>query len=154
MSDKGVCRTARATPGLLTISTDKKQTFEKKGKAKEKNIRTKGTDFIRWRIGLIRTRIKPVRRRIKPVRRRIKPVHLVLIFSLNWHLDFLICPFLVEFSCPKRDNNTIMMSINCLFSQDRHRSSFIWPCKSWTNARFGFPPFVTKFTHVPRHLGV
>ena len=30
-------------------------------------------------------------------------------------------------------------------------SSFIWPCNSWTDARFGVTQFVTQFSHVPRH---
>ena len=32
-------------------------------------------------------------------------------------------------------------------------SSFISPCKSWTNACFGITQFVTPNTHVPRHPG-
>ena len=70
------------------------------------NIGTKWTGFIRQRTGLIR--------------RRTKPVHLVLIFSLNLPLVFLISPFLHVLSCPKTENNAIMMSINCFFFQDRH----------------------------------
>ena len=33
-------------------------------------------------------------------------------------------------------------------------SSFIWPCKSWTNARSGITQFVTQNTHISRHPGV
>ena len=33
-------------------------------------------------------------------------------------------------------------------------SRFIWPCKSWTNARFGITQFVTPNTHITRHPGV
>ena len=33
-------------------------------------------------------------------------------------------------------------------------SRFIWPCKSWTDARFGITQFVTPNTHVLRHLGL
>ena len=46
---------------------------------------------------------KPLRRQIRPVCWRIKPVHLVLITSLKLHLIFLIQPFLLVFSCFKRD---------------------------------------------------
>ena len=83
--------------------------------------------LIYQRTSLFRSRIKPVRRRIQPDRRRIKPVHLVPIFSLNWSLVFLICQFLLVFSCPKRDNSTIMISINCLFLQDRHSEIVNYP---------------------------
>jgi hypothetical protein len=34
------------------------------------------------------------------------------------------------------------------------KSSFILPCKSWTDARFGISQFVTPNTHVHRHFGV
>ena len=33
-------------------------------------------------------------------------------------------------------------------------SRFIWPYKSWTDARFGIIQFVTPITHVLRHPGV
>ena len=99
-----------------------------------KNIRTKWTGFINWPTGLIRwrtgficQRIKPVRRWSKPVRQRIKPIHLVLIFLLNWPIYFLVCSYLLVFSCPKRNNNIILMSINCLFFQDRHGEIVNYP---------------------------
>ena len=75
---------------------------------------TKWTGFIRWQTGFMRKRTGLISKRIKPVRRRIKPVPLV-VFSLNSPLVLLICPFLLVFSCPKRDNSTIIMSIYCLF---------------------------------------
>ena len=34
-----------------------------------------------------------------------------------------------------------------------YKSSFIGPCKSWTDARFGITQFVTPNTHIPRHPG-
>ena len=34
------------------------------------------------------------------------------------------------------------------------RSSFIWPCKRWTIARFGITHFVKPNTHVSGHPGV
>ena len=47
----------------------------------------------------------------------------------DWPLVFLICPFLLLFSCPKRDNSTIMMSIYCIFFQDRHIEIVNYPFK-------------------------
>ena len=40
---------------------------------------------------------------------------------------FLICPFLLVFSCPKGENNIIMMSIKCLFFQDRYSEIVNYP---------------------------
>ena len=77
-----------------TLSSDKKQILEKK----EKIIYKDQMD-----------RLYPPARRTKPVPRWIKPVHLVLIFSLNWPLVFSICPFFHVFSCPTRENSTIMI---------------------------------------------
>ena len=114
----------------------------RKKKKLKKCLRSKWTGFIRWRTGLIHRRTDLIRRRtglirlrIEPVRRQIKPVHLVLIFSLNWPLVFLICQFLLVFSCPKRDNNTIMMSIICLFFQDRHSEIVKYPFKRGVSSR-------------------
>ena len=35
-----------------------------------------------------------------------------------------------------------------------HTSRFIWPCKSWSDARFGITQFVTPNTQALRHPGV
>ena len=47
----------------------------------------------------------------------------------DWPVVFLNCPFLLLFSCPKRDNSTTMMYINCLFFQDRHIEIVNYPFK-------------------------
>ena len=73
MSDRGVCRAALDTLGLL-------------------NIRTKGTGFICGRTGFIHRWTGficvPVCRQIKPVCLRIKPIRQVLIFYLFFLSNF------------------------------------------------------------------
>ena len=87
---------------------------------------------VHRRIKPVRRRMKPVRQRIKTVHlvpifcvpqlpqcgfhlqlqsevacQRTKPVHLVLIFSQNWPLFFLICPFLLVFASTKNRTTPI-----------------------------------------------
>ena len=66
---------------------------------------------------------------MKPARWRMKLVRSVFFSSLKWPLGFLKNPFLLVFSCPKIDNSTIMISINCLCFQDRHREIVNYPFK-------------------------
>ena len=69
-------------------------------------------------------------RQMKPARWRMKLVRSVFFSSLKWPLCFKKIPFLLVFSCPKINNSTIMMSINCLCFQDRHREIVNYPFKA------------------------
>ena len=111
---------------------------------------TKLIGFICWRTGLIRARIKPVCRLIKPFRWQIKPVHVFPIFSLRCPLIFLICLFLLVFSCQRREKNTIMMYINRFFFQDRYHQTIFYPCLPWLQGMHNLDSVNVKFSAMSR----
>ena len=99
----------------------------RKEKNKVKIIWTNRTGFIRLRTGFIRRRtgfIRPADEASLPADEASLPANEASPFGpyifTKWALVYFNGPFLLVFSCPKRYNNTIMMSIYCLFFQDRH----------------------------------
>ena len=93
----------------------------------EKNLRTKETGFLRWRTGLIHRQTGLIRTQIKTSPLTVYASPSVLIFVCP--LVLLICLYLHVFAYLKKDSNTIVMSVNCMFFQDKHSEMGNYPFK-------------------------
>ena len=94
-----------------TSAADKKKTFKIREKIiKKKDIRTNRTALFRWQTGFIHPADEA-----SPLANEVSPFGPYIFTKL---VTIYYCLFVLVLSCPTRQNNTIMMSIYCLFFQD------------------------------------